>query len=211
MSYRQIRSASAIATGLPLDIAGAILDGNRLYVSLSREQAGMSLHMGLSIHQLNILIQELEETRDELIDQLEQDHKLRNARLAEPEDAAPGHERYETYSGVIGGGHACYVESLRSYVDMLYISGSQAGCEFLLIREDGPEHDNLHVGDHIEFERHGSQYGRIVSVTPGDRAADSEPIDWPLLLGEAISAEQTDEWLQDRRREQEQAAQERFA
>lgn len=215
MSYREIRSAAARTTGLPLDITAAILDGARPYVALMRDQGGLSLHMPLSIHQLNVLIYELEETRDELVDQLEQDHKLRTARLAEPEDAAPGHERYETYSGVIGGGHACYVESRRGYVDMLYITGSKEGSEFLLLGEPGIEHDSLHVGDRIEFERLGNEFGRIVRVHAGDRPQGSAPIKWLDLHSAAQEAERTDpdliEWRRDRDAQLDDAARGRLA
>ena len=203
---------------LLLDVDSYVVDGSRSVTRLERSDRGLNISLRLDLHQLNVLINELEEHRDALVEHLEDEHRRRNARLAEPDDAAPGHENLETYEAVISGANCCRVETSDfsdPIEDMLFLEGTKEGGECALIYH-GPtiqgtpkNRPDLHIGDRIEFQRLGKNYIRIVSViSPAKRGP---AIDWAELFSAQMQGESEDEWAQERARERESERVGRFA
>lgn len=217
--FKTVRAALGMDLKLPFDINSYVVDGVSAHVSLSRCFEGGQFSLALEgLHQLNVLLHELEEHRDALVERLEEEHRGRTARLAEPEDAAPGHERLETYEAVVTAANCCRVETsdfTDPIEDMLLLSGTKEGGEFVFIYhgqniQGAPKNrPDLHIGDRIEFERLGGKYIRIVAVIPP--AERGPAIDWVELFVAQMEGESGDEWFQDRERERDAERRERFA
>lgn len=146
---------------------------------------GRQIH--LDLHQANLLIARLTTARDAYQAAMEaqiEDERARYAPLAEPDDAAPGHELIESlrFTATVMAGAIYTVEGAFSMADAIF-HRSAAGLEQIdrVLLHAG---DSLAEGDVVALERLGPHTVRLTHVIA---ASGNAPIDYFALYRSATT------------------------